>query len=101
MTPNQAEHSSQLMQDPLDLAELHSFRLVYFKHKEIFLVFCIVSRWEYRVTQCPLALIGLTLSGPLLQSLLTGFDQIKAVLVGLLYNAFSYTIWLLQEDDNT
>ena len=22
--------------DPLDLAELHSFRLVYFKHKEIF-----------------------------------------------------------------
>ena len=29
--------------DPLDLAELHSFRLVYFKHKEIFLVVCIVS----------------------------------------------------------
>ena len=26
-----------------DLAELHSFRLVYFKHKEIFLVVCIVS----------------------------------------------------------
>ena len=30
--------------DPLDLAELHNFRLVYFKHKEIFLVVCIVSR---------------------------------------------------------
>ena len=30
--------------DPLDLAELHSFRLVYFKHKEIFLVVCMVSR---------------------------------------------------------
>ena len=30
-------------QDPLDLAELHSFRLVYFKHKEIFLAVCIVS----------------------------------------------------------
>ena len=29
--------------DPLDLAELHSFRLVYFKHKEIFLAVCIVS----------------------------------------------------------
>ena len=29
--------------DPLDLAELHSFRLVYFKHKEIFLVVCIIS----------------------------------------------------------
>ena len=29
--------------DPMDLAELHSFRLVYFKHKEIFLVVCIVS----------------------------------------------------------
>ena len=29
--------------DPLDLAELHSFRLVYFKQKEIFLVVCIVS----------------------------------------------------------
>ena len=29
--------------DPLDFAELHSFRLVYFKHKEIFLVVCIVS----------------------------------------------------------
>ena len=28
--------------DPLDLAELHSFRLVYFKHKEIFLAVCIV-----------------------------------------------------------
>ena len=27
----------------MDLAELHSFRLVYFKHKEIFLVVCIVS----------------------------------------------------------
>ena len=26
----------------LDLAELHSFRLVYFKHKEIFLDVCIV-----------------------------------------------------------
>ena len=31
------------LSDPLDLAELHSFRLVYFKHKEIFLVVCIVS----------------------------------------------------------
>ena len=30
--------------DPLDLAELHNFRLVYFKHKEIFLFVCIVSR---------------------------------------------------------
>ena len=28
---------------PLDLAELHSFRLVYFKHKGIFLIVCIVS----------------------------------------------------------
>ena len=27
----------------MDLAELQSFRLVYFKHKEIFLVVCIVS----------------------------------------------------------
>ena len=34
--------------DPLDLAELHSFRLVYFKHKEIVLVVCIVSRWHCR-----------------------------------------------------
>ena len=29
--------------DPLDLAELRCFRLVYFKHKEIFLVVCLVS----------------------------------------------------------
>ena len=34
-----------LYQDPFAhvCAELHSFRLVYFKHKEIFLVVCIVS----------------------------------------------------------
>ena len=31
------------LNDPLDLAELHSFRLVYFKHKEIFFVVCILS----------------------------------------------------------
>ena len=35
--------TSHYKSDPLDLAELHSFRLVYFKHKEIFLVVCIVS----------------------------------------------------------
>ena len=35
--------SSGSWSDPLDLAELHNFRLVYFKHKEIFLVVCIVS----------------------------------------------------------
>ena len=53
--------------DPLDLAELHSFRLVYFKHKEIFLVVFIVSRWSYGVLLCPFT--GLTLSGPLLHGL--------------------------------
>ena len=33
------------------LAELHSFRL--FKHKEIFLVVCIVSRWKCGVLLSP------------------------------------------------
>ena len=51
---------------PLDLAELHSFRLVYFKHKEIFLVVCIVSD-EVRCYLCPFT--GLALSGPLLHCL--------------------------------
>ena len=48
--------------------------------------------------QCPFTFTGLTLSGPLLHSFLPGF---KAVHVALLYNAFSYTIWVLQEDNNT
>ena len=51
----------------MDLAELHSFRLVYFKHKEIFLVVCIVTQMEVRCYLCPLT--SLALSGPLLHGL--------------------------------
>ena len=42
-------------------------RLVYFKHKEIFLVVCIVTQMEVRCYLCPLT--SLALSGPLLHGL--------------------------------
>ena len=46
---------------PLDLAELHSFRLVYFKHKEIFfLVVCIVSSSEVWCITVPVYRLNLT-----------------------------------------
>ena len=45
--------------DPLDLAELHSFRLVYFKHKEIFLVVCMVSQMKVRCITMPVYRINL------------------------------------------
>ena len=54
--------------DPSDLAELHSFHLVYFRLKEIFfLLFVKFQVRKYGVLLCPFT--GLALSGPLLHGL--------------------------------
>ena len=63
----------------MDLAELHSFRLVYFKHKEIFLVVCIVSDGS-SVLSIPVYRFSLIWSPA--TRLETGIDQIRAVRVG-------------------
>ena len=81
----------------LDLAELHSFRLVYFKHKEIFLVVCIVSDGS-SVLSMPVYRLSLIWSPA---TRLVNRDRSDKGGPCRLHRAFSYTNWTYSLQDKT